>query len=292
MQNITDLIDVYMQYLEDAKNSSPKTLENYSLRLNRFVEYVWDIDIELIKPMHILWYWSYLKQKNLWKTTINYHKVAVRSFLKFLKKNEIECMDYDKVELAKQEPHDVSFLTEKEVMLLLDAPLVFEKNEIKQKRDLTILYFLYATWLRVSELIALRFDDIRQDSKQFRIVWKWKKLRSVFLTTKARDVLTSYIAILPPQSDYIFVSVSHNSFGKKISRNAVEYIVKTYANLVGITKKVSPHTLRHSFATTLLKKWADIRAVQTLLWHASITTTQIYTHVDDKHLEWTHDLLE
>jgi integrase/recombinase XerD len=112
------------------------------------------------------------------------------------------------------------------------------------------------------------------------------------MTKHAREALVEYLKARHDDSDYLFVSLSGNSMWKPLSRNSIEDVVRKYKDLAWIKKKVTPHTLRHSFATTLLKKWADIRAVQTLLGHSSITTTQIYTHVDDKYLKWVHDLLD
>jgi integrase/recombinase XerD len=155
-----------------------------------------------------------------------------------------------------------------------------------------MLHVLYGTWLRVSELISLRKDQIILWEKQFSVRGKWSKVRSVFLTSKAADKLSRYLKMRVDSYPSLFISLSVNSYWKQLSRNSVEALVRDYAKKVWITKKVTPHTLRHSFATTLLKKWADIRSVQTLLWHSSITTTQIYTHVDDRFLKQVHDLLD
>jgi integrase/recombinase XerD len=141
-------------------------------------------------------------------------------------------------------------------------------------------------------LIFLEKKDIKLESNQFSVVGKWSKLRAVFATKQAREKLKDYLEKRNDDIPYLFTSVSVNGLWDHLTRNSIEEIVRTYAKYAGIEKKVTPHTLRHSFATTLIKKWADIRAVHTLLGHASITTTQIYTHVDDKHLKKVHDLLE
>jgi len=281
-----------MYYLQYEKNVSPKTIENYSLWLNRFLEFVDDIEIAKVNRMQLLDYRMALHKKWLNVKTINYHIVAIRAFLRFVLKNDIDCISPDKLELAKTPPREVNYLDDKEIEKILAAPLEYTKNELKQARDVAILQFLYGTGLRVTELITLQKKDIKPDSHQFSVVGKWSKLRSVFATTSAINALKSYNKKRTDSSPYVFISLSKNGFGEHLSRNSVEEIVRTYAKLWGINKKVTPHTLRHSFATTLIKKWADIRAVQTLLWHASITTTQIYTHVDDKHLQKVHDLLE
>lgn len=287
------MIEKYIFYLTYEKNVSPKTIENYSLRLNRLVLFLWDIEVDKINRMQILEFRMSLHKKNLSMKTVNYHIVAIRAFLKFLLKNDIDCLSPDKLELAKTPPREVNYLSEEEIDKILEAPRKFNtKNILKQTRDIAIINMLYGTWLRVSELIWLKKDDIKIDSNQFSVVWKWSKIRAIFTTKKAKEALQYYLRMRNDDLPYIFTSLSPNWLGTHLSRNAIDNIVKFYAKLAWINKKVTPHTLRHSFATSLLKKWADIRSVQWLLGHASITTTQIYTHVDDKHLRQVHDLLE
>ena len=290
--SIESLIEKFLYYLEYEKNNSPKTLENYSLWLNRFINYIWDIDVTEIKAMHILDYRMYLNSLNLSKKTINYHIVAIRSFLKFCLKNDIDCMSPEKLELSKIPNREINYLLEEEVEKIMQAPFLVKQNDLKRKRDSAILWMLYGTGLRVSELISVKRSQINPESKQFSVVWKWSKIRATFLTKNAKEALVEYLKARTDDSDYLFISLSGNSMWKALSRNSIEDIVRNYASLAWIEKKVTPHTLRHSFATTLLKKWADIRAVQTLLGHSSITTTQIYTHVDDKYLKEVHSLLD
>ncbi len=291
--NLTNLIDKYTYYLTYEKNVSPKTLENYSLRLNRLVDFLGDIQIKDLNRMQVLDFRMELNRQGLSTKTINYHIVAIRAFLKFLLKNDIDCMSPDKLELAKTPPREVHYLDEEEIEKILNAPgKTATKNIEKQTRDIAILYMLYGTGLRVSELIKLKKSDIKIDSNQFSVVGKGSKLRAIFATKIAREKLQQYLNQRKDSSPYLFTTVSVNGLGEHLSRNSIEDIVRTYARLAGINKKVSPHTLRHSFATSLIKKGADIRAVQTLLGHSSITTTQIYTHIDDKHLKQVHDLLE
>ena len=289
---IETLLEKFLYYLEYEKNNSPKTLENYSLWLNRFVNYIWNMDVREIKAMHILDYRMYLNQLGLSKKTVNYHAVALRSFFKFCLKNDIDCISPDKIELAKMPTREVNFLTQEEVQKILDAPYEYEKNDLIRKRDLAILNILYGTGLRVSELVNLKRSQLNSETKQFSVMWKWSKIRAIFMTEKAKQALVDYLKSRTDDSEFLFISLSQNSRWQKLSRNSVEEIVKKYKNLAWIKKKVTPHTLRHSFATALLQKWADLRAVQALLGHSSITTTQIYTHVDDKYLKWVHDLLD
>jgi site-specific recombinase XerD len=209
-----------------------------------------------------------------------------------LLRNDVETISPDKLDLAKIPPRQLSYLSEQEVEKILGAPLEFEKHPLKSARDQAILYTLYGTGLRVTELITLKKSDIKLSEKQFSVIGKGSKLRSVFMTVQAREKLKNYLFARGDDSDFLFISLSRNSYGTPLSRNSVEALVKQYAQLVGISKKVTPHTLRHSFATSLLRKGADIRSVQALLGHSSITTTQIYTHVDDKYLQQVHTLLD
>lgn len=242
--------------------------------------------------MHVLDFRMYLAQQGLGPKTINYHIVGLRSFFKFLLRNDIDTISPDKLDLAKIPSNQLSYLDEAEVFSILEAPKQFEKNPLKILRDEAILHTLYGTGLRVTELITLKKSDIKLSEKQFSVIGKGKKLRSVFMTSQARDALKKYLMARGDDSEFLFISLSGNSYGQRLSRNSVEAIVKHYAGVVGISKKVTPHTLRHSFATSLIKKGADIRSVQILLGHSSITTTQIYTHVDDKYLQQVHDLLD
>ena len=242
--------------------------------------------------IHIQDFRMSLVKQGLSPKTVNYHAVGLRSFLKFMLRNDVETLAPEKIDLAKIPPRKVSYLSENQVKDMLEAPWKVEKNPLKILRDKAILATLYGTGLRVTELITLKTKDIKLSENQFSVIGKWSKLRSVFLTQEAREKLKKYILSRSDDSEYLFISLSWNSYGQPLSRNSVESLVKKYAELVWITEKVTPHTLRHSFATTLLRKGADIRSVQALLWHSSIQTTQIYTHVDDKYLQKVHDLLD
>lgn len=282
-----------MYYLQYERNMSPKTRENYTLWINRLINFLWDVDVRNIKRMDVLEFRMMLNQQWLSVKTINYHIVAIRAFLKFLLKNDIDCISPDKLELAKTLPRQVSYLEDHEIGAILASPSKLNpKNPLKIARDEAILHTLYGTGLRVSELISLKRSDLKIDSNQFAIVGKWSKLRSVFTTKQAREKIEFYLRMRTDKDPYVFISLSNNNSGEHLTRNTIEDVVKACAKYANINKKVSPHTLRHSFATSLLKKWADIRSVQALLWHSSITTTQIYTHVDDHHLKKVHDLLD
>ena len=286
------LLWAFVDYLQHTKNSSPRTVSNYKLWIQRLVDYLGDPLISELRPMNIQNFRMELAKTGLDKKTINYHIIAMRSFLKFLLKNEIDCISPEKLELAKIPQREVSYLQENEIEAILNAPLFYEKNPLKQARDQLILQVLYGTGLRVSELTSLMRENLILGEKQFSIRGKWSKVRSVFFTSTALQYLEEYLMMRTDTYDPVFISLSRNSYGQKISRNSIEELVRKYAKLAGIDKKVTPHTLRHSFATMLIKKGADIRSVQTLLGHSSIQTTQIYTHVDDRFLREVHDLLD
>lgn len=289
---LSELIEYYITYLEIEKNSSKKTIENYSLWLNRFLDYTGDIPPEEVSPFLVLKFRKNLSSKWLSVKTINYHIIAIRAFLKYLLKNDISVISPEKLELSKTPPRSINFLNQEEVKTILGAPNNFEKKELKRLRDEAILNILYWSWLRVSELINLKKEDIKMESNQFSIVGKWEKLRSVFMTKNAKEKLEKYLEKRNDNQPYIFINLSNNKYWSQLSRVTIENLVKNYTQLSWIEKKVTPHTLRHSFATSLLMKWADIRSVQTLLGHSSITTTQIYTHVVDSHLKNVHQLLD
>jgi len=285
-------LERFINYLQYTKNASPKTVENYSLWVNRFIDYIWDIDASQIKMMHIQDFRTYLIKQGLSPKTVNYHAVGLRSFFKFMLRNDVETLSPEKIDLAKIPPRRVSYLSENQVQDILQAPAKYEKNSLKILRDKAILATLYGTGLRVTELITLKTKEIKLSENQFSVIWKGSKLRSVFLTQDAKEKLKKYILSRADDSEYLFISLSGNSYWEPLSRNSIESLVKKYAELVWIQEKVTPHTLRHSFATSLLRRGADIRSVQALLGHSSIQTTQIYTHVDDKYLQKVHDLLD
>ena len=290
--NLSTHLERFINYLKYIKNASPRTIENYSLRINRFIDYIWDIEANQVKTIQIQDFRTFLIKQWLSQKTVNYHAVWLRSFFKFMLRNDVDTISPEKIDLAKIPQRKISYLTEEQVQKILEAPSISEKNSLKILRDKAILATLYWTWLRVTELITLKKTDVRLSENQFSVIWKWSKIRSVFLTQDAKQKIKNYILGRWDNSQYLFISLSWNSYWSPISRNSVERLVKKYAKLVWINEKVTPHTLRHSFATTLLRRWADIRSVQALLWHSSIQTTQIYTHVDDKYLKKVHELLD
>lgn len=230
------------------------------------------------------------------KRTQNYYLIALRTFLKFLARRGIKSLSADNIELAKVGERTIDVISQTELQRLLEAPSQ-EKNPERSARDRAILELLFSTGLRVSELCSLKNDlDIKLD--EFSIRGKGGKVRVVFLSDNAKKAVREYLELRKDMSDALFVKINdehfkgskqqENEMAEGLTRRSVERIVKRYATIAGITKKVTPHVIRHCFATDLLSNGADLRSVQAMLGHSNIATTQIYTHVTDKHLRDIH----
>ncbi len=294
-KDLSQLKREFLEYVEIEKGRSLKTVENYDRYLTRFLEQTGvskpkDITQDTVREFRL---WlnrqkarSSALSETLKKKTQNYYLIALRSFLKYLMKREIASLPPDQIELAKVGDRSLDLISVEELTRLLNAP---EGEDVKTLRDRAILELLFSTGLRVSELCALPRDlDLSADDVSVR--GKGDKIRVVFMSERARNAVKDYLAKRKDMSDALFVSVDRKS-GKdpgKITSRSVERIVKHYGVKAGISKKVTPHVIRHSFATDLLSNGADLRSVQALLGHAHIGTTQIYTHVTDKHLRSVH----
>lgn len=288
-------IDDFLEYCEIEKNRSPKTLENYRRYLVHFADFAKvkhpsDITAEMVRQYRIaLHRTTDARGARLKMNTQMYYLIAVRSFLKFLHKRDIETLAPEKIELGKVREREIDFLEPDEMNRLLTAP---EGGDVSAVRDRAILETLFSTGLRVSELCALNRTSINLKTGEFGIVGKGGKLRIVFLSDRAKGALEAYIQERTDIDDALFVSHG-NSAEKNISvtrltPRSVQRMIKKYAAKAGIIKKVTPHQLRHFFATDLLQGGADIRSVQAMLGHSSITTTQIYTHYTDSRLKEIH----
>lgn len=310
-KTINTYLTEYLEHLEIEKNRSPKTLENYKFYLGRFLEYLGEectpsaITHEEVRKYR-LWLNRLLDVHGepLKKNTQNYHLIALRSFLKYLAKRDIKTLAAEKIELMKMPDRDVSFLDGSDLNRILEAPLTVHDdtdnpNSILQKyRDKAVLELFFSTGLRVSELAGLLKEDVNLTRDEFSIEGKGGKRRVVFLSEQAKHWIKKYLGLRKDMNPYLFVSHDKRTAQKKKSAKESQYdplttrsmqrIVKKYAKMAGITKPVSPHTLRHSYATDLLQNGADIRSVQAMLGHSSITTTQIYTHITDKELKHIH----
>jgi len=299
----------FLEYLEIERNRSKMTLRNYDHYLRRFVDFCAeqgvttpeDIDLELVRSYRLFINRFVQKEngRNLKIITQNYHLIALRSFLKYLAKRDIKSMAPDKIELPKTPSRQVEFLTVEEVERLIDATRSI-KNKLVSARDQAILELLFSTGLRISELTNLKQENVNIKRREFSVRGKGDKLRVVFLSDQAAETLEKYLKLRDDNSKALFIrhkekeSVENQmeSMGDAktgLTPRSVQRIMKKYAMIAGIMKKITPHTLRHSFATDLLTNGADIRAVQEMLGHASISTTQIYTHLTNKRLRDIHE---
>lgn len=293
----------FLQYLEIEKGRSKKTLASYRRSLEKFFGFagnvpVEDINLDLVKKYRLQLNRSgndkngstSLTTRELKKVTQNYHIIVLRSFLKFLAKNDIKTLAPEKIELAKTSSHEVNFLEADEVEQILNIDV---GKDARKARDKAILELLFSTGLRVSELTGLNRDSINLKKDEFFVRGKGDKTRVVFLSPRAKDALKTYLSLRKDPEEPLFVNTPILQLaGKKpatrLSVRSVERLIKKYAIAAGITKKVTPHTMRHSFATDLLINGADIRSVQAMLGHSSITTTQIYTHITNRQLREVH----
>ena len=292
----SDYLADFLDYMEVEKGRSLKTIENYSLYLNRFYEFAGDIkvgkiDLDMVSKWR-KWLNRYKGEdgREVSKTTQNYHLIALRSFLKYLARRDVKALAPEKIELASSKRPQVSFLDADEVMALFDA---CDTSNIIGLRDRAILELLFSTGLRVSELVKLNIDSINLDKGEFSIRGKGQKDRPVYISDSAKEAIHNYLKERKDNYEALFVQASKrkNEEDVTISRlttRTIQRIVERYRTKAGITKHVTPHTLRHSFATDLLGNGADLRSVQSLLGHANIATTQIYTHVTDPQLKEIH----
>ncbi|MBM2820538.1 MAG: xerD [Candidatus Berkelbacteria bacterium] len=300
----------FLEYMEIDKGSSLLTVKNYDHYLQRFAAFARKaeilepgrIDLDLVHRYRLFLHrlpaspsqgGPDLSKKNIIsKSTANYHLIALRAFLKYLSIKGVKTLSPERIELAKTDERQISFLDDEELDSILKQPNL---RSLQGKRDKAILDLFFSTGLRVSELCDLKKDDINLEKSEFSVSGKGGKVRVVFLDHEARESIKGYLNIRNDKIPYLFISYGHSLHPSPsslhpspITPRSVQRMIRKYAKMAGITKHVSPHTMRHSFATDLLMSGADIRSVQQLLGHSSITTTQIYTHVTDQHLAEVH----
>ncbi len=295
VKKLSELKREFLEHLEIERGRSLKTIENYDRYLDRFLGYLKKENPENITDDNIREFRLWLNRQpagdsTLKKKTQNYYLIALRSFLKYLRKRGVESYAPEKIELAKVSERSLDLIESKDLERLLKAP---DGDGLKSLRDKAILELLFSTGLRVSELCSLSRDlDLQKD--EFSVRGKGEKVRVVFLSDSAKEALKKYLAKRADIDDALFIRL-----GRRVSKldkqdslrltpRSVERIVARYAIKAGISKKVTPHVLRHQFATDLLQNGADIRSVQIMLGHSSISTTQIYTHITDKVLREVH----
>lgn len=294
---ISAQIKNFLEYLEVTQNKSKKTLENYNHYLNRFKNFLAeDIepkDITLKKIQNYRLYLNRLednRKRPLSIKTQNYHIIAIRAFLKYLTKNDIKSLAPEKVELSKIPQRTVEALSREEIDRIFNTVSPASKSYL---RDLSILETLYSTGLRVSELRSLNIEQVDLKRREFMVRGKGEKPRIIFLSKKAASIIEKYLKYRNDNLSPLFINNLKTNIleseKRRLSTVSIENIVRKYALKAGIIKKVTPHILRHSYATELLMNGADIRSVQELLGHSSITTTQIYTHITNKKLKEIHD---
>lgn len=295
---LSDLKYDFLESLELERGNAKNTIRNYELYIDRLLEFAPDN----AKPQDITN--DFIRKYRLWLNryenyngatlsilTQNYHLIALRNFLKYLQDREIDSLEPSRVKLPKISRKQVTFLELSEIRRILDEINLDSEAGL---RDYALIQLLFSSGLRVSELTSLNRDHINLDRCEFMVRGKGSKDRPIFISKSAAKALDIYLDSRTDNLPPLFLSYSKNQQPtndgnfRRLTNRSVERIISRYAKLAGITKKVSPHTMRHSFATDLLINGADIRSVQDMLGHSSIVTTQIYTHVTDAHLKDIH----
>ena len=295
-------INDFLEYLEVEKGSSPLTIRNYKHYLNRFIDWLTKEGIRLnlndINPEVVRQYRVYLsrltdgKEGTLSRKTQGYHVIALRSLLRWLIKNDFKVMSPDKIDLPKIPERTVKFLAGDQVDRLLNSP---SQSTIQGKRDKAILEVLFSTGLRVSELTKLDRDKVDFERREFGIIGKGGKARVVFLSSRACDWLDKYLKSRDDRFKPLFIhhkgkpAPTTSDEKMLLTPRSVQRMIKKYGEKMKLPVDVTPHVLRHSFATDLLMAGADLRSVQEMLGHKNVSTTQIYTHVTHKHLKEVHE---
>lgn len=314
--NLYQLLKEFFEYLEIERNVSKLTIRNYKHYLKRFLGFLTghsptppsdgEAKIEFGKltpadmtPEAIRQYRLFLSRYvdehdiSLKRITQNYHLIALRSFLKYLIKRDIPVLSPDKIDLPKAESRSIKFLEREQVERLLNMPQISTPEGL---RDKAILEMLFSTGLRVSELVGLGRDQINLDRKEFGVIGKGRRARVVFLSDTAARWLQKYVAGRTDRSKALFIRYSgkkpdeHDSTGEslRLSARSVQRSVEKYVKAARLPIKITPHGLRHSFATDLLTGGADLRAIQEMLGHKNVSTTQIYTHITNPQLREIH----
>lgn len=302
---LADLIDEFIEYVEVERGRSIRTAENYRLYMERLVEFAGNIPVykitdELIRKYR-LWLNRYIDEqgRDLSTITQNYHLIALRNFLKYCSQRDIETLDSGRIILPKIQKKQVSFLLAEEVARMFNA---IDSDDVNGLRDKAILELLFSGGMRVSELCNLNRDQVNLERREFTVRGKGNKDRPIFISQSAADAIGEYLSSRSDNLKPLFLNNSRNvhknltdsngvdaSEQRRLTPRSIQRIVSKYAQAAGITKHVTPHTLRHSFATDLLMNGADLRSVQSMLGHSNIATTQIYTHVTDPHLKEVHE---
>lgn len=300
---LTELITDFLEYLQVEKNVSPLTIRNYAHYLDRFTNWLESTSPTLSDPTNIkdetirkyrVFLSQYVDSKNmtLKRITQNYHLIALRAFLRFLSRRDIKALSPDKIDLAKAESRSLKFLNRDQLKRLFDQPGV---DSIQGIRDRAILELLFSTGLRVSELVRLNRDQLDFKSREIGVLGKGGRPRVVFISETAVDWLKQYLGYREDKYKPLFVRYSgkrarkeQGEDGVRLSSRSIERLVEKYVKKARLPIKITPHGIRHSFATDLLSSGADLRAIQEMLGHKNVSTTQIYTHVTNPRLKEIH----
>ena len=299
---LSSAIDRYLKHLRNIKNASPYTLRNYSKSLNLLVKIlgeeadIQDITLDTIDQTRDLIFEKKTRDGSpIARRTQNIYLIPIRAFLKFCLQRDLapNLLAPEKIELLKADPRDVSGLREEELDRL--RSLEGNKNRMIEARDRAMIEMLFSTGLRISELCGLNREQVNLKTREFSVLGKGKKIRTVFMTHRAVDLLEEYLRLREDNFSPLFINArprkdefETKGESRRLSRTSVEIMVRNRGRRAGITKPVTPHVLRHTFATTLLRNGADLRSVQELLGHANISTTQIYTHFANADLKRVH----
>lgn len=296
---MSELIIDFIEYLEIERGRAARTSENYRRYLERFIEFAGDVEVKDITNEMVRKYRLWLnrvisdKGEELAMITQAYHLIALRGFLDYLSKRDIPSMAPNKIDLPKTHRKQVTFLHFEEVERILDV--IPDDGTLSHLRDKAIVELLFSCGLRVSELVNLDRDHVNIRRREFMVRGKGQKDRPVFVSKAAAAALEAYLSARSDSLPALFLNYSRNNTAettgdyRRLLPRSVQRMVAKYAKLAGITKHVSPHTMRHSFATDLLMNGADIRSVQSMLGHSNISTTQVYTHVTDAHLKEVYE---
>ncbi len=300
---LSDAVTRYQKYLRNIRNASAYTLRNYSRSLDLLQETVGDITLEKLSIEKIDDYRDRIFEikssrsgEPISRATQNLYLIPIRAFLKFCHQRDLakNLISPEKIELVKPDPRDVSGITSEELNRMREFN--GSKNEQINLRDRAIIEMLFSTGLRISELVALNRENVNLKTREFSVIGKGRKIRVVFLTEQAAELLEKYLDTRTDNFPPLFLNARQNKHefetngeSRRLTRTAIEVMVRDRGRKCGITRPVTPHVLRHTFATTLLRNGADIRSVQEMLGHSNISTTQIYTHVVNADLKKTHE---
>lgn len=299
MVYLSEIMLDYIEYVEVERGRSSKTAENYRHYLERLVDFGGDISVDKITMEFVRKYRLWLNRyendngETLSTLTQAYHLIALRGFLAYLARRDITSLSPEKIDLPKVVRKQVTFLSVEEVERLFEA--VPQSDTPSDLRDRAILELLFSSGLRVSELAGLNRDNINTKRREFVVRGKGQKDRPIFISERAASTIDMYLEQRADSLPALFLNYSRNNTSgtsgnyRRLSARSIQRMIAKYSKLAGITKHVTPHTMRHSYATNLLMNGADIRSVQALLGHSDISTTQVYTHVTDHHLKEVYE---